>query len=145
MNMMADKEHCVSLKKTSFRTWDGRGHPGSHNLRRRGRHRRRESRTASPICPELVGRWPYGPCETVAVEGNIAYFGSGTVLIIAECLNPTAPAKIGQIALPDVVLDVAVSGCYAYVADDQAGCGSSTWPIRLHPGKPDAWILPGVP
>ena len=43
---------------------------------------------ATPVlaqdCPELVGRWPYGPSQAVAVSDGYAYFGSGSVLMVAD-------------------------------------------------------------
>jgi hypothetical protein len=46
---------------------------------------------AAQDCPELVGRWPYGPSYAVAASGDYAYFGSGTVLMVADVSNPSAP------------------------------------------------------
>ena len=38
-------------------------------------------------CPELLGKWGYGPVIAVAVSGNYAYFGSGTMLLVADLAN----------------------------------------------------------
>jgi hypothetical protein len=72
-------------------------------------------------CPELVGRWPYGPTYAVAVAGNHAYFGSGTALMVADVSTPAAPHVVGSVTLPDFVEGVAVAGGYAYVATYDAG------------------------
>lgn len=71
-------------------------------------------------CPELVGRWPYGPVYAVAVSGDYAYFGSGTVLQVVDVSSPAAPQAVGEVVLPGVVQSVAVSEGYAYVADEYA-------------------------
>jgi len=68
-------------------------------------------------CPELVGRWPYGPAYAVAVSGDFAYFGSGTVLLVADISNPASPQVVGEVAFPNSFLGVEVTGGYAYVAD----------------------------
>ena len=68
-------------------------------------------------CPELVGRWPYGAANGVAVSGTFAYFGSGTVLIVADVSNAAKPQVVAEVVLPGVVSDVAISGSYAYVAE----------------------------
>ncbi|MBD3854846.1 MAG: hypothetical protein IFJ96_08670, partial [Acidobacteria bacterium] len=72
-------------------------------------------------CPELVGRWPYGPAYAVAVSGSYAYFGSGTVLLVADVSNAAAPQVVGEVVLPGLIEGVAVSGSYAYVADGSSG------------------------
>ena len=33
-------------------------------------------------CPELEGRWGYGPAYAVEASGTIAYLGSGSVLMV---------------------------------------------------------------
>ncbi|MCL6629146.1 MAG: hypothetical protein K6U00_06065, partial [Armatimonadetes bacterium] len=69
----------------------------------------------------LVGRWG-GPCNAVAVSGNYAYAGVGPRLVVLDITNPSNPTEVGRSdVLPDNVLDVTVSGGYAYVADGYAG------------------------
>jgi hypothetical protein len=72
-------------------------------------------------CPELVGRWPYGRTNAVAVSGSFAYFGSGTALVVADVSTPSTPHVVGDVTLPDFIDGVAVSGGYAYVADYEGG------------------------
>jgi hypothetical protein len=72
-------------------------------------------------CPELVGRWPYGSCSSVAAEGGFVYFGSGAVLKIGDIGDPANTQVLGEVYLPGIADDVAVSGGYAYVADGQWG------------------------
>jgi len=72
-------------------------------------------------CPELVGRWPFGPPYAVAISGDYVYFGSGTVLLIADVSAPASPQLVGEVLLPDFVGAVEVSGGFAYVADYDAG------------------------
>jgi len=72
-------------------------------------------------CPELVGRWPYGPTWALDVSGDHAYFGSGKALLVADISDPAAPQVVGDVLLPSFPLEFAVSGNYAYVADLDAG------------------------
>ena len=66
-------------------------------------------------CPELVGRWPYGPVHAVAVSGDYAYFGSGTGLIVAE--SRTRRRRRWSVrSRSGLGSGVAVTGGYAYVA-----------------------------
>jgi len=65
----------------------------------------------------LIGRWAYGPCHAVAVQGDKAYFGNGGYLEIADISHPTKVKKLGKIVLPSFVEDIFVNGNYAYVAD----------------------------
>ena len=76
---------------------------------------------AAQECPELVGRWPYGSAYAVVVDGDYAYFGSGTTLQIADVSDPASPQWVGEAVLPGVVRGIAVSGDYAFVADDWDG------------------------
>jgi len=72
-------------------------------------------------CPELVGRWPYGPSWAVAVSGNHVYFGSGTALVVAELSDASTPQVVGDVALPDPLSRIAVSDGFAYGADWRGG------------------------
>ena len=72
-------------------------------------------------CPELAGRWPYGPAYTVAVSGTTAYLGSGAVLLVLDVSSPAAPTVLADVYLQDVARGVAVAGSYAYVADFWGG------------------------
>ena len=69
----------------------------------------------------LIGRWANGPCKTVAVKGDTAYFGNGGYLEIVDFSEPSNPLELSKIVLPSVVQDVTISGDYAYVADNDAG------------------------
>jgi hypothetical protein len=79
-------------------------------------------------CPELAGRWPYGPAYSVEASGHHAYFGSGTALIVADVTDLTAPRTVGRITLPGIVQDIEVSGAHAFVAAEAAGL----WVIDVH-------------
>jgi len=49
-------------------------------------------------CPELVGRWPYGPAYAVAVSGTYAPFGSGTVLMVADASDSAGADDLVQVS-----------------------------------------------
>jgi len=68
----------------------------------------------------LIGRWAGGPSYTVASQGSTIYYGDGAYLRILKKKSTGGYIK-GKITLPSIVEDVAVSGHYAYVADDKAG------------------------
>ena len=40
---------------------------------------------------ELVGRWPYGPCFTAAIQDRIAVYGNGSLLEIVDLSDATQP------------------------------------------------------
>jgi len=65
---------------------------------------------AAQSCPELLGRWPYGPASAVAVDGNLAYVGSGTVLLVLDVTTPASPQLLGEVSMPGVVRGIAVDG-----------------------------------
>ncbi len=64
----------------------------------------------------LVGRWPYGNCFTVAVNGTRAYIGSGAVFTVLDVSQSNRPEKIGELYMPDIIRSIALSGSHAYVA-----------------------------
>lgn len=66
-----------------------------------------------------IGLWG-GNCNCVAVEGNRAYVGAGNCLVVYDLTNPSAPARLGYVSLPDVIDKIAISGQYAYVACEYA-------------------------
>lgn len=70
---------------------------------------------SSQDCPELVGRVPYGPSRAVDAVGDFAYYGSGSMLMIADVSDPGAPVVVGELQMPNLVQDVAVVGGYAHV------------------------------
>jgi uncharacterized secreted protein with C-terminal beta-propeller domain len=47
--------------------------------------------------------------------------GSGAVLVVLDITNPSALLKIGELYLPDLILDIFIFGDYVYVADEEAG------------------------
>ena len=70
---------------------------------------------------ELVGQIG-GRTYAVAVQDNYAYIGVGPRLFILDVSDKARPVVIGRTGvLPGVVIDVAVSGSYAYVADGEGG------------------------
>ena len=69
----------------------------------------------------LIGRWAYGPCSSVDVVSNIAYFGNGGYLEIVDVSDPANPVELGRILIPSCVEGIAINGNHAYVADDDAG------------------------
>ena len=76
---------------------------------------------AAQYGPELAGRWPYGAAYDVDMSGEYAYYGSGSVLVVADVSDPAAPQTVSEIFLSDTVKGVTVSGRYVYVAADGAG------------------------
>ncbi|MCF7811130.1 T9SS type A sorting domain-containing protein [bacterium] len=64
----------------------------------------------------LIGRWAHGPYRTVAVQNDIAYFGCGAALRIFDYSDPENPEELGELAFPNVMIDIEVDGNYAYLA-----------------------------
>ena len=79
------------------------------------------SPAAAQGCPELLGRWPFGPATTVAVSGSFAYVGSGAALLVVDVSTPDSPQLLGDVVLPEPVFEIAVAGSHAYVANFRAG------------------------
>ena len=62
-----------------------------------------------------------GGAYAVAVQGNYAYVGEGSSLIVVNISNPTTPSRVGRLSMPGKVMDLALLGQYAYVANADAG------------------------
>ncbi len=69
----------------------------------------------------LIGISERGPCYYIAVAGNTAYCGFGNVLVLLDITNKTNPFKIRNLSLPSSVSGIAVSGDYAYLANENDG------------------------
>ena len=66
---------------------------------------------------ELVGMWPYGPCQASDLDTtrNIAVIGNGETLQVLDISNPSSPLKMGEVFLEAKPRDIAISGDYVYV------------------------------
>jgi PKD repeat protein len=80
--------------------------------------------TTTVSCPERVGHWPYGPSQAVAVDGSTAFFSVGTVLRVADVTSPDAPQVVAELALGDVIADLAVVGDLLIAAVSDSGVAS---------------------
>lgn len=74
-----------------------------------------------PGCLEEAGGFPFGAAYLVAVEGDHAYVGSGTWLMVVDITDPASPTRVGAIELPDFPMGIAASGGLAFVANGDAG------------------------
>ena len=69
----------------------------------------------------LAGYWG-GPWSGLAVAGNRAYIGMGRSLIVQDISDPSHPVEMGRSSLlPSSIRDIAISGNYAYIANDHDG------------------------
>ena len=71
---------------------------------------------AAGPCPELVGRWAWGPVKAVAADMTRVVFGSGGVIAVADLTRPEVPTVVGSTEIPGVAFEIALSGDSAYVA-----------------------------
>ncbi|MBN1165024.1 MAG: T9SS type A sorting domain-containing protein [Candidatus Krumholzibacteriota bacterium] len=70
---------------------------------------------------ELIGRWAVGPCLAVAARGDTAYFNNGAYLEIVDFSDPLNPDHLGKVEVPELFIDIALYGDYAYLADGESG------------------------
>jgi hypothetical protein len=77
--------------------------------------------SVSPSCLKLEGQWPSGIGRAVATAGKFAYFGSGSLLEVADISAPAVPVVVGTVNLPNLPEEIAVSGDRLYIADGLAG------------------------
>jgi hypothetical protein len=80
---------------------------------------------SAPNAPAVVGRSDVFASNVmgVAVSGDYAYVSAGYDggLRVIDVSDPSSPSEVGFYDTPGCARDVAISGIYAYVADDSAG------------------------
>ncbi len=76
--------------------------------------------TETTLNVEAIGQMG-GPILALKIQGNYAYLGEGTHLIILDTSDPRSPRAIGNYASSDLIKDLAVSGIYAYLANWNGG------------------------
>lgn len=62
-----------------------------------------------------------GSVGTVELAGSFAWIGEGSSLVAINISNVSSLSPQGRIGLPDMVRDIAISGSYAYIANEDAG------------------------
>ncbi|MCD4748466.1 MAG: PKD domain-containing protein [Thermoanaerobaculales bacterium] len=72
-------------------------------------------------CADRVGHWGYGPTQGVVIAGELAVFGSGTVLQVADISNPSVPRVIGELQMAGVVLGMAAMEEVVFVGTSEGG------------------------
>ena len=63
----------------------------------------------------VLGRWAWGPCQAVDVEGNYAYIGNGPTFHVLDISNPALPKIIGEYLTEGHVNDIQLQGSLAFV------------------------------
>jgi len=72
-------------------------------------------------CVEQVAELPDGPARAVDFEGDLAVFGSGRVLVIADLADPNQPVEVGRVVMSEGILAIDLVDVYAYVVLGQSG------------------------
>ena len=75
---------------------------------------------------EVISAWG-GPVNTVDIQGNLAYIGSGLRLVIVDITDLSNITELGSINLLSTVQDLVVRDGYAYVVtwtDRRSSCGA---------------------
>ena len=75
---------------------------------------------ASEVNITLEGNFGGVTCAC-AVSGDYAYIGQGQYFVVLDVSNPAVPVELGRLRTGDIIRDIAVSGSYAYVADNYNG------------------------
>lgn len=85
-----------------------------------------------------------GPIGPGAVQGNYAYVGVGTHVLILNISDPSQPTVVGQTGMmPDLVSHVTVSGTHAYVADGNNGIYIFDVSDPAHPSQTGVFTATG--
>jgi hypothetical protein len=97
--------------------------------------------TALPLlyadCPERIGHWPYGSTLAVALAGDHAVYGVGTVLRVAEISNPETPQVVAELRLENLIHGLGVSGSTVLAATTERGLVAVDLSDPAHPAVAD--------
>ncbi|MCZ6776479.1 MAG: hypothetical protein O7D34_08490, partial [Ignavibacteria bacterium] len=64
----------------------------------------------------VLGRWAWGPCEAVDVQGSYAYIGNGPTLHVLDVSNPVLPTIVGEYLTDGYVSDIRLRDTLAFLA-----------------------------
>ncbi len=93
---------------------------------------------------QSVGQMPYGRKSALVVRGQYAYLATGPSLVIVDISRPTTPEPVGWAGpLQDSVLDIALSGDYAYLAIRYHGLQIVDISDPAHPFEVGFYDTPG--
>lgn len=101
------------------------------------------------VIPQSTSGWQVagqigGPTQGIAVQGNYAYIGVGTRLVILSITDPDQPTEVGKTKVfSDYVRGVAVQGSYAYVSAGTAGLRVIDITNPSSPSEVGSWTSPG--
>ena len=70
---------------------------------------------------ELISQILSGPCEAVAIDENIAFFGNGNVLEIVDFTNPATPLELSNLILPHYISGILYQDGIIYVSASYDG------------------------
>jgi hypothetical protein len=78
---------------------------------------------SNPAAPLLLGglTMPLRQVRGISVDGRYVYLASRFSMVAVDALNLAAPTILGSIGMPDLAIDVAQDGSYAYVTARLAG------------------------
>lgn len=65
-------------------------------------------------CLELAGQWPFGPAGPVELDGNTAYLGVGSALVVASLDGPTGFEVLGSTPLPSAPASIESEGSLVF-------------------------------
>ena len=92
---------------------------------------------------DLIGQ-AGGPSQGIAVQGDYAFMGVGSRLVVVDISDPVNPHLIGATTPFDyLVQGVTVSGVFAYVAAGSAGLRIVNIATPSNPSEVGAWDSPG--
>jgi hypothetical protein len=72
-------------------------------------------------CGVRIGDWGYGPTHGADGNGEVAVFGSGRMLRVADISDPASPSLAADLPISSFIQGIAVVGDLAYVAASEGG------------------------
>ncbi|MCA9757838.1 MAG: hypothetical protein KDA27_18750 [Candidatus Eisenbacteria bacterium] len=90
---------------------------------------------------DLDSRWAWGPCEAVAADGDVAYFGDGAIVRVVD-FSGASPLQLGSIVLPGPIRGMDLADGFLYVADHEDGLRVIDVSDPANPVETGAAILP---
>lgn len=66
----------------------------------------------------VLGRWAWGSCQAVDVQGGYAYIGNGPTFHVLDVSDPQTPFIVGEYVADEIIYDIKLRESLAYVATE---------------------------
>ena len=78
----------------------------------------RETQLATDSNFTVLGRWAWGPCQAIDVQGSYAYIGNGPTFQVLDISTPQTPTIVGKYLVDELIYDIKIRDTLAFLATE---------------------------